>query len=719
MLVVALLTLFAQIPDPLSEFPSDGYALSRPGAPGLICVYGPQAHAVLTSGDSQAQAVAALATAGKGRVFAIAHNGYFNPTFFEEDDGMMMSSLHWLRGDASPGQVAFLRGGGMSLRKTLDAQGYSVVPMPATEFTSLQLLIVEGAGPLDPETLAAIHDWVLKGGTVLAAICPWGWQQIHASDGWDLTTDMAANQILAPFGLLFTDGYAGASADNEFLVNREACVGVNCQNLVAQIASGDLPPSLAPLESALRVLPTDDALLLPKLLPLLPELDAALAPTPEHPLKVKDAPLVRLSVVAVDRRLRDATPDAPMIAPGSSSFPGASPEGSRPVTRMIACDEKKLGWQSTGLYVDPGSVVKLEFPEGAESGWSYRIGAHADQLWHKDRWPRWPSVSTTGAVTSRITSPFGGLLYFQKEKAVAESVNIQVVGAIPAPFWQSGQTTQGMWKAMRDAPGPWAELRGQYLILTVPSASVRKLEDPASLMAYWDRVVETQFLFGAEEPPARPERFVADILISAGYMHSGYPIMMHLDVAESRDQGKKLAVLLDLEELKSKGNWGCFHELGHNRQKPSWTFDGTGEVTNNLFSLYSGQMMADIEPWENDWLQNQKKAGARYLQDGPDFSIWKREPGIALLCYAQIQKHFGWEPFRRTFASARALSSEEQPRNDDAKRSFWVRQMSLATQRDLRPFHAKWGWPLEDRLLADEELGAFESWMPDFEVLKK
>lgn len=717
--VAALLTLFAQTLDPNSAFLADGTRLSRPGLPGTLCVYGANAQAVLTSGDSQAQAVAARASFGKGRVFAIAHNGYFAPEFFEEADGMMMSALRWLRGDQVPGQVAFLRGGGKAMRHVLLEQGYSIVPMPATRLDDLQLLMVEGAGPMDEESLAAVHAWISQGGSVLAAICPWGWQQIHASEGLDLMRDMAANQILAPTGLLFTDGYAAASIDNEFLVLASANASVNCQHLVAEIEGGNLPRSLAPLESALRVLPPEDKLLLPQLMALLPELDAARAPTPEHPLKVKDDPLMRLAVVALDRKLKLASPQNPMVAPGAKSFPGISAKGSVPSTRLIACQASQTGWQSTGLYVNPGSVVRLIYQQGSAEGWRYRIGAHKDELWHKERWPRWPSISRTGSVVPEITSAFGGLLYLQRSQSDAKSFNLTVQGAMAAPYWRSDLVTSAMWKVIRDAPAPWAELEGKYMILTVPSSAVRNLDNPKALMEWWDKVVETQFLFAGEEPPLRPERFVADVLISAGYMHSGYPVMMHLDVAEEREGGKRLAVLLDLDELQSQGNWGCFHELGHNRQKPTWTFAGTGEVTNNLFSLYCGEIMSGVEPWENPWLQSQKKAGAKYLADGADFAQWKRQPGVALLCYAQIQKRFGWEPFRRVFAVARDLPSSERPKDDDAKRSFWVRSMSLAVQRDLRPFHQQWGWPLEASLLAEDALNELEPWLPDFQQLEK
>ena len=93
---------------------------------------------------------------------------------------------------------------------------------------------------------------------------------------------------------------------------------------------------------------------------------------------------------------------------------------------------------------------------------------------------------------------------------------------------------------------------------------------------------------------------MADVQLSGGYMHSGYPIMTHLDVATGRDG--QLAKVLDLERLKREGSWGHFHELGHNRQEGAWTFAGTGEVTCNLFTLYAMDTVVGIEPWEHPWL---------------------------------------------------------------------------------------------------------------------
>ena len=87
----------------------------------------------------------------------------------------------------------------------------------------------------------------------------------------------------------------------------------------------------------------------------------------------------------------------------------------------------------------------------------------------------------------------------------------------------------------------------------------------------------------------RPERMVSDVAISVGFMHSGYPIMLHLP--EAREM---VAVSKD----KMPG-WGFHHEIGHNHQKTEWTFDGTGEVTNNIFSVYITEVIDGKKRGEN------------------------------------------------------------------------------------------------------------------------
>jgi hypothetical protein len=53
----------------------------------------------------------------------------------------------------------------------------------------------------------------------------------------------------------------------------------------------------------------------------------------------------------------------------------------------------------------------------------------------------------------------------------------------------------------------------------------------------------------------RRERVVNDQQASAGYMHSGYPIVTHLDACQADHE----FCIFDLDKLRSKGNWGLFH----------------------------------------------------------------------------------------------------------------------------------------------------------------
>lgn len=70
-------------------------------------------------------------------------------------------------------------------------------------------------------------------------------------------------------------------------------------------------------------------------------------------------------------------------------------------------------------------------------------------------------------------------------------------------------------------------------------------------------------------------------------------------------------------------------------------------MTCNLFTLYSHEKIQKIEPWSHEWLAPHKKNCHRYLES-PDFDgKWRKDPGLALISYVQIQKQFGWQCFKK------------------------------------------------------------------------
>jgi hypothetical protein len=189
--------------------------------------------------------------------------------------------------------------------------------------------------------------------------------------------------------------------------------------------------------------------------------------------------------------------------------------------------------------------------------------------------------------------------------------------------------------------------------------------------------------------------------------------MTWMDVVTPK-QGRALPPILDIADRKKNGAWGYFHELGHNRQRGWWTFRGTGEVTCNLFSLYTHETLCGVEPWQHPWLARQKKRAKPYFAKGAPFEEWRRDPGLALIAYAQIQREFGWTPFKQVFADMEALPGPARPTADQKKIDEFVRRMSLATGHDLRPFWHHWGAPLGDTLTGGKALDALPEWMPDW-----
>ena len=183
-----------------------------------------------------------------------------------------------------------------------------------------------------------------------------------------------------------------------------------------------------------------------------------------------------------------------------------------------------------------------------------------------------------------------------------------------------------------------------------------------------------------------------------------------------------------------------------------WTFEGTGEVTVNLFTLYSMELVVGLRPWTHPWLLRHRAKASHYLENpGPDrWSRWTSDPGLALWLYAHLQRMCAGDArdvmvcggvgvivwcacvgldgssssvFSRsgTHAAARARCASF-PRHPlswwvrqvyDADRAGWpseagacrdlfVRLCSQVSARDLRPFfHATWGMPLSACLLAE------------------
>ncbi len=670
------------------------------GTPGTVSIFGANAFPVLTGSGKNPLPLGGAAEWGQGRVFMMAH-GYLSKLQGDpsQDGGarLMQNALAWVCHDKENPRTG------------------EVKDSPES-WQNADVLLWNGDPAMPPSKQQALRDWMGAGGGLLVGHCPWGWAQVK---GKNLRQHMPHNQTLAPLGLVFGGGYNSPHGKEGYAIAKnQAHLQHPWEILQAMLAAIGEPKaenahwsSSNSLEHAIASVPDNDEVLIPQLSRFLEKFPGQ-APRPFHPLKASQS-LSRLWVVLKSRLWLDLPPDQVVAFAGSEDFPGRVAATFPREEVQLSFSDFPPGWQSTPVYLPAGEVLTVRILEGSPKGWRLRIGCHKDSLWNKEVWSRWPQITHEVGLqkeTTQVATPWGGNVYFVPGKG-AGPIQVSVSGGVQAPFFVSGDpTSQNQWPQARQAPGPWAELVGKHVILSVPSASIRHLEDPQAVTDFWDNVAIGHSKLAARPPKVRPERLVGDQQISAGYMHSGYPIMTWLDVVTPR-KGRPAAIL-DLETLGNKGNWGYFHEMGHNMQRGWWTFGGTGEVTNNLFSLHAGEEMAGIEPWNNPWLQGQKKSGEAYLAN-PDFAVWKRKPGVALLTFALIQREFGWEPFTRFFASFENQSKAERPSVDADKIDQWVLRLSKEVNRDLRPHFLEWGWPISKSVLQSADLSALPEWKAD------
>ena len=403
--------------------------------------------------------------------------------------------------------------------------------------------------------------------------------------------------------------------------------------------------------------------------------------------------------------------------PAAREFPGAVGSAER-VERAVTYDSNLMtrwdtaagnapnlatspeAWQDTGLYAAPGETVVVSadtLPAGRKV--HVIIGCHSDRLLHLPSWQRFPVITrswTLHAGENRLANAFGGPIFIKVEAAsqaerhakAPAATALRFANAVLAPVYVLGKDNAESWGKNRAAPAPWGVLTGRHVILHVPSAYLRELDEPKALLEWWDRVLALEDDLIALDRWA-PERVVPDVQISAGFMHSGYPFMCQLKASGRH--------IVDLARLSKEGDWGFFHELGHNHQRRDWTFPGQTEVTVNLFSLLCMEQIVGKPRGEGHGsLRDLDALMASRLGTPPNMGPFEQlAPFIVLI------KAHGWEPLRATLRSykdspARKSGDTSVP----TLQNEFVLRYGHNAKADVSGFFENLGYPVTDETRA-------------------
>ncbi|XP_011912946.1 PREDICTED: TRPM8 channel-associated factor 2 isoform X6 [Cercocebus atys] len=187
--------------------------------------------------------------------------------------------------------------------------------------------------------------------------------------------------------------------------------------------------------------------------------------------------------------------------------------------------------------------------------------------------------------------------------------------------------------------------------------------------------------------------------INPGWMHSGYPIMCHLESVKE---------IINEMDMRSRGVWGPIHELGHNQQRHGWEFPPhTTEATCNLWSVYVHETVLGIPRAQAHEALSPPERGKRikaHLGKGAPLCGWN--VWTALETYLQLQEAFGWEPFTQLFAEYQTLS--HLPKGNTGRMNLWVKKFSEKVKKNLVPFFEAWGWPVQKEVA--DSLASLPEW---------
>lgn len=387
---------------------------------------------------------------------------------------------------------------------------------------------------------------------------------------------------------------------------------------------------------------------------------------------------------------------------------------------------------STGLYAPAGENIRIVVPQGVV-GLTAQIGVHMDNLSGKDPLRRDPIIYTKKELfpgANYVKNLYGGTLWIITNNSRPQPVSLTIAGAVRSPDFILGESDPTSWLAeVERTQVPWLEVRSPRVIFSIPRTMVVNYKADAikveGALTEWNEIYEKDFYdwMGLElnttdlrnRYPDLAERAVLDIQPSVGYAHNGNPWVAQADrhwfrMFVDRDY------ILNPEGL-DEVSWGAFHELGHNYQQGgTWSWNGLGETTNNLFIWKAANRLNRLEIAAHPSIPEAFEVGLAYAsKTGSKNIITDKEttegshPFVKILLFLQIYNkavgangESGWDFMPYIYKKAR--NTEYSFSLDEAKRDFFYRALCEFTGRDYQRFCKAWG--IQISALARREMAA-------------
>ncbi len=652
-----------------------GQVIASPGTPGGVAMFGSAAFPALLGTASPAQAVMGVGrhtdsyAVAAARAVAWSHTGFFD-TGAGARSTLFANAVLWASRQAAPAGTVAVVVSNSGVGAFLTTNGYTVRSassnLTTTNLTGALVLVLGGNTDYSTSVMTLIANFTAAGGGVVISGTPWAASAGAYSD---------SSAILHPFGLVYTTEY---SDDSDWTISTTAPPAIQSAIPAADALIAD-KEATAVLSAANRAIAanaifqvTQSRIDIPILAAKLDILgDAAhygvIAPSLASPINPTALPVEKMLARYQSQQYDILTPSQLFVHPSSADFPGSVGSGAVTVSRTVSVNGNTApdfymnqGGDATrtetGLYAGPGATITVTVPaDKIAQGLQVHIspnGSEDTTFNYTGNWtffPKlWRRVPLT-QVTTQTGHVLGGLITFLVPPGKSlGTFDITIEGAIEAPAFVLGQTTDAQWNAgLKNRAAPYGYIQNSKLTIYLPKAQLAAMSNPEAVTSYWKAVMDiADEYYGYAPYRKRAETYATARYVAAGAAYAGYPV--------EAGWGATSEELLNTARIH--GDWGSYHELGHGYQD---NFDSTfgiaksAEVDVNLMPGMVYTLLHDRTPWEGahssyDAADRLTKR-TEYLALPVAERTWQKAHDlypVAYDFYFNLSEAFGWQIYK-------------------------------------------------------------------------
>ena len=663
--------------------------LANPGSPGHMVVWGPTAQVIASyRGQDESDPAVAAATMGAGRIIALPDHQWLNMDNYQSDastGNLFRNGLTWLTEGSTDKAIKIVTLNSDS-SDWLASDGFTNVVNSSHGKLAADL---NRGGPDEADVLVtwpgsnpsqAVIDEIVaftKAGGGLF-ICDYG----VGYDWWwgKEGPDIPGNLILRDAGIGFVPVRSHSSGEQRL---SRASHQITVDEVIRQIAApADYSQAekdrTARVYDALNRVLADNDTLQARLDTVFATQLASLIPTPATPVSdslekalLNQEGLILQGQPVTEMSAHRAALPVDEAAPRIHSHFTLAPPAQGHLSRLI----------DTGLYAAPGEIVEVVVPAPLVGiGLQVRIG-HLRTDTDDTNYLTMPYQQLTfeiGQTEIQVGSPHGGLIMFNAPAGTqwTGDQNIEVNGAVQAPYFVLGQTTNDDWvNGIRDRGTPFGVLASESTVLVIESEQwLRTLADPHEVMTIYNNIIPGIVEFYDYEP-GRELRIHHDYQPAGGV--SAFPLSYKVEMN-----------ITDSYLLTITGEPLTMHEHGHHADSNQIIFHQFGETSPNLGGKYVQQTYSNFS-----WKQETGVGRVNnYLFTQTD-QLWDHgnhyKVDVKGTPFDSIAEIFGWESLKNVVHAITGLPSNET-NTDQNRLDQWLIQIGNETGRDVSPFLELW-----------------------------